>query len=125
VFDFLTFFVLLYFFHAGEALFHTGWFIESIATQVLVIFIIRTRGNPFANRPNAWLVVLSVAVVVIAATLPFTPAGAYLGFVPPPLGFYLVLVGIVLAYLAMVQVAKGAFYLRWDKRPVARAPAKV
>jgi Mg2+-importing ATPase len=124
LFDFLTFYVLLHVFHAGEALFHTGWFIESIATQVLVIFIIRTRGNPFANRPNVWLVVLSVAVVVIAATLPFTPAGAYLGFVPPPPEFYLVVVGIVLTYLAAVQVAKRAFYLRWDKPRVVRTPSK-
>jgi Mg2+-importing ATPase len=120
VFDFLTFFVLLHVFHAGEALFHTGWFIESISTQVLVIFIIRTRGNPFANRPNAWLVVLSLAVVAIAAVLPLTPAGTYLGFVPPPPGFYMVVVGIVLTYLVAVQVAKRAFYLRWDKPPVVR-----
>jgi Mg2+-importing ATPase len=125
VFDFLTFFVLLYFFHAGEALFHTGWFIESIATQVLVIFIIRTRGNPLANRPNAWLVVLSLAVVAIAAALPLTPAGAYLGFVPPPPEFYMVVVGIVLTYLVAVQVAKRVFYLRWEKPPVVRTPAKV
>jgi Mg2+-importing ATPase len=125
VFDFLTFFVLLHVFHAGEALFHTGWFIESMATQVLVIFIIRTRGNPFANRPNAWLVVLSLAVVAIAATLPLTLTGEYLGFVPPPLEFYMVVVGIVLTYLVAVQVAKRAFYLRWDRAPVVRAPAKV
>ena len=124
VFDFLTFFILLYFFQAGEALFHTGWFIESIATQVLVIFIIRTRGNPFANRPNAWLVVLSVSVVVIAAMLPFTSAGAYFGFVPPPPGFYLVLAGIVLAYLVIVQVAKRAFYQHWDRSEAARVRAR-
>ncbi len=112
LFDFLTFFILLRVFHAGEALFHTGWFIESIATQVFVIFIIRTRGNPFAVRPNGWLVVLSLTVVGIAAAIPFTPAGAYLGFVPPPVEFYLVVAGIVLAYLVVVQAAKWAFYRR-------------
>jgi Mg2+-importing ATPase len=115
VFDFLTFFMLLHVFRAGEALFHTGWFIESIATQVMVIFIIRTRGNPFANRPNAWLIGLSLAVVATAAALPLMPAGAYLGFVPPPPELYLAVVGIVLAYLVAVQVAKRAFYLRLDK----------
>jgi Mg2+-importing ATPase len=118
VFDFLTFFMLLHVFHAGEALFHTGWFIESIATQVMVIFIIRTRGNPFANRPNAWLVGLSLAVVATAAALPLMPAGAYLGFVPPPPELYLAVVGIVLAYLVAVQVAKRAFYLRLDKSAI-------
>ena len=110
VFDFLTFFVLLYGFHAGEELFHTGWFVESIATQVLVIFVIRTRGSPFTDRPHRWLVVLALAVVAIAATLPFTPLGRTLGFVPPPRVFYGVLTGIVCAYLVAVQMAKRAFY---------------
>jgi Mg2+-importing ATPase len=112
VFDFLTFFVLLRVFHAGEALFHTGWFVESLATQVLVIFIIRTRGNPLAHRPGRWLVGLALAVVGVAALLPFTPAAPYLGFVAPPPGFYLVLAGILAVYLACVQVAKELFYRR-------------
>ena len=91
-------------------LFHTGWFIESLATQVLVIFIIRTQGNPFTNRPNLGLALLSLAVVAIGAALPFTPAGEYLGLVQPPAALYLALVGIVTAYLVVVQVAKQAFY---------------
>ncbi len=57
VFDFLTFYVMLKILHAGEALFHTGWFIESMATQVLVIFIIRTQRNPLKSRPNQWLLI--------------------------------------------------------------------
>ena len=65
-FDFLTFYIMLHLFHAGEKLFHTGWFIESMATQVLVIFIIRTRRNPFKSRPNIWLTLCSLAVVCIA-----------------------------------------------------------
>ncbi len=120
-FDFLTFAVLLYVFHAGEELFHTGWFIESIATQVLVIFIIRTRGNPLASRPNVWLIVASIAVVAIAALLPFTAAGTYLGFVAPPPAFYLALVGIVLTYLVTVQFVKRAFYRRWERHQAAAA----
>ncbi|HEY6871955.1 MAG TPA: cation transporting ATPase C-terminal domain-containing protein [Geobacteraceae bacterium] len=67
--------VMLAVFHAGEALFHTGWFIESMATQVLVIFIIRTRRNPFRSRPNPWLVACSLTVVAAAVLLPFTPFG--------------------------------------------------
>ena len=79
VFDYLTFYLLLAVFHAGETLFHTGWFIESMATQVLVIFIIRTRRNPFKSRPNPWLIGCSLTVVAVAALLPFTPAGVHLG----------------------------------------------
>jgi len=112
VFDFLTFFVLLRVFHADEALFHTGWFVESLATQVLVIFIIRTRGNPLVHPPGRWLVGLALAVVAIAAVLPLTPAASYLGFVAPPPGFYLALAGIVGVYLACVQLAKSVFYRR-------------
>jgi Mg2+-importing ATPase len=116
VFDFLTFYVMLKVFQANEALFHTGWFIESIATQVLVIFIIRTRGSPFASRPNLWLVVLSLAVVAVAALLPWLPFAGHLGFVPPPPAFYAVLAGIVAAYLAVMLWAKQVFYRRWERR---------
>lgn len=116
VFDFLTLFVMLAVFHADEALFHTGWFIESIATQVLVIFIIRTRGSPLASRPNVWLVVLSLAVVAVAALLPWLPFAGELGFVAPPPALYAVLAGIVAAYLAVMLGAKQAFYRRWERR---------
>jgi Mg2+-importing ATPase len=110
VFDFITFFVMLKLFKAGEALFHTGWFIESMATQVLVIFIIRTRRNPFRSRPNAWLTTTSLAVVMMAVALPFTPAGGYLGFVAPPPLFFVILLGLVCGYLMAAEVAKRWFY---------------
>jgi Mg2+-importing ATPase len=115
-FDFLTFYVLIALFHADEVLFHTGWFIESVATQVLVIFVIRTRGSPFASRPNAWLVASALAVVAIAAALPWTPAAAYLGFVPPPPALYTAIAGIVVTYLLSVFVAKSVFYRHWEHR---------
>lgn len=113
VFDFLTFFVLLRLFHAGETLFHTGWFVESLATQVLVIFVIRTRRSPFASRPSRLLVATSLAVVAAAVLLPWTPLGTRLGFVPPPAAFFLALAGMVILYLAMVQVIKSWFYRRF------------
>src|SRR5690242_16219034 len=69
LFDFLTFGLLIWGFHASEAMFQTGWFVESLATQVLVIFVIRTRGNPFANRPHPLLVASSVLVVTVAVAL--------------------------------------------------------
>jgi Mg2+-importing ATPase len=109
-FDFLTFFVMLKVFQAGEALFHTGWFVESMATQVLVIFLIRTRRNPFLSRANPWLVACSLAVVATAALLPFTPFGAHLGFVRPPALFFPVLAAMVLAYLLAVEGMKRLFY---------------
>jgi Mg2+-importing ATPase len=121
VFDFLTFYVLIAVLHADETLFHTGWFIESVATQVLVIFLIRTRGSPFASRPDIRLTLLSLAVVAVAAALPWTPLAPYLGFVPPPAAFYGVLVGIVAAYLLTVHLVKRGFYLRWQRRSVRHA----
>jgi Mg2+-importing ATPase len=114
IFDFLTFFVLLRLFHAGEALFHTGWFVESLATQVLVIFVLRTRGSPFASRPSRLLTLTSLTVVAVAILLPWTPLGGRLGFVPPPAAFFLVLALMVVLYLAIVQATKTWFYRRFQ-----------
>ena len=113
IFDFATFSIMRNVFHAGEALFHTGWFVESLATQVLVIFIIRTRGNPFRSRPSAILTATSLTVVAIATVLPFTPLGRGLGFVPLPGLFFLILSGMVVAYLGMAQLVKTWFYRRF------------
>ncbi|MGZ5079092.1 MAG: magnesium-translocating P-type ATPase [Usitatibacter sp.] len=110
LFDFLTFYVLIALLQADEALFQTGWFIESLATQVLVIFVIRTRASPFASRPALTLVATSLAVVAIAVALPYTPAAAYLGFEPPPAHFFTVLAGLTLAYLALAELVKRRFY---------------
>lgn len=113
IFDFLTFFVMLTVFQAGEALFHTGWFIESLATQVLVIFIIRTRKNPLKSYPNPWLIVCSLLVVALSVLLPFTPLGEFLGFVAPPLLFFFILASMVIVYLLMVEMVKQWFYKRY------------
>jgi Mg2+-importing ATPase len=113
VFDFLTFYIMLKVFHASEALFHTGWFIESMATQVLVIFIIRTRANPLKSQPNPWLIACSLLVVIVAAILPYTALGAHFGFVPPPLRFFLILTGMMLVYLLAVEGMKQWFYRRF------------
>ncbi|MGB5062409.1 MAG: HAD-IC family P-type ATPase, partial [Candidatus Competibacter sp.] len=118
-FDFLTFYVLLVVLKANEALFQTGWFVESLSTQVLVIFIIRTRGNPFNSRAHPILVATSLAVAAIGAVLPFTPVGSYFGFVQPPAQFYFILAGMVVVYLLIVEVAKQGFY-RWHRSGAAR-----
>ena len=110
VFDFVTFWVLLQVLHAGEALFRTGWFIESLATQVLVIFVIRTRGNPLTSRAGRALTLTSLTVVAVAGVLPFTPAGPYLGFVAPPAEFFAILAVLVAGYLVLAQLVKTRFY---------------
>ena len=113
VFDFLTFYVMLTVLKADEALFQTGWFVESLTTQVLVIFIIRTRGNPLHSRPHPILIITSLVVVTIGAVLPFTPLGTFFGFVPPPAMFYLILAVMVVVYLVMAETAKRFFYARF------------
>lgn len=112
LFDFLTFYLLISLFHAHESLFRTGWFVESIATQVLVIFVIRTRRNPLRSHPNRWLVLTSVAVVVTAMILPFTLLAPYLGFTPLPMSFFGLLTALLIAYLLMVEGGKQWFYQR-------------
>ena len=110
LFDFLTFYVLLHLFAADEALFQTGWFVESLATQVLVIFVIRTRGSALRSRPHPVLAALSLGVVAAGVALPLTPAGAWFGFVPPPPAYYAFLIAAVAAYLALVEIVKRLFY---------------
>jgi hypothetical protein len=111
-FDFLTFYVMLLVLKANETLFQTGWFVESLCPQVQMIFVIRTRGKPFKSWPHHILPATSLAVVAIAARLPFAPVGTYFGFVPPPAQFCLILAGMVIIYLILVELAKREFY-RW------------
>jgi Mg2+-importing ATPase len=106
IYDFLTFFVLLRYFHSTEAEFHTGWFVESLATQTLVIFVVGTAGNPFLSRPSLPLAATVVAVVVLGLVLPVTPWAATLGFTPLPAGFLAFLVAATVTYLAAVQLVK-------------------
>jgi P-type Mg2+ transporter len=111
VFDFLTFYVLLYLFGAGETLFQTGWFIESITTQVLVVFAIRTRRPLFLSRPHLFLTAMALGVIAVAIALPLLPVvGRWLGFAAPPPLFFAFLIGATLAYLAIVEITKRIFY---------------
>jgi P-type Mg2+ transporter len=83
VYDFLTFFVPLKLLHASGPLFHTGWFVESLATQTLVLFVIRTAGNPLRSRPSRPLAITTVVIVLVGVLLPYTPLASPLGFTPP------------------------------------------
>ncbi len=106
IFDFLTFFVMLNVFHASERLFHSGWFVESLATQTLVLFIIRTQGNPFRSRPSLPLTLSIAAIVAVGLWLPFSPLAGLLGFVPLPAAYFLFLVAATLIYLGLVEIVK-------------------
>jgi len=106
MFDFLTFYVMLRVFRADQQLFHTGWFVESLATQTLVLFVIRTMGNPLRSRPSRALTVMVIAIVTIGIALPATPLGPVLGFTVPPARYFAFMLGAVVAYLLVVEFAK-------------------
>jgi len=106
IFDFLTFFALLWIFHAGTQEFQTGWFVESLATQALVVFAIRSRRSFLLSRPNAILAVLTITVVVVAALLPLTPLGHWFGFVTLPVAYYVFVACATAAYLVLVEIVK-------------------
>jgi len=106
IYDFLTFFVLLKFFRATEEFFHTGWFVESLATQTLVIFIIRTAGSPLRSRPSRPLSITTLLVVGAGIVLPFTSLGKPLGFTPLPLSYFIFLAAATGTYLLLVELVK-------------------
>jgi Mg2+-importing ATPase len=112
IYDFVTFGALLWLFDAGEALFQTGWFVESLATQTLVIFVIRTAGNPLVSAPSTSLTVTVIGVVVVGMLLPFTPLAPALGFVPLPASFFAFLAAATLTYLVVVELVKRRLFAR-------------
>ena len=117
IFDFLTFFLMLAVFKATVPVFQTAWFIESLATQTLVIFVLRTRKTPFyRSKPGKFLLISSLSVVAAAFILPFTPLGAIFKFAPPPAMFFIVLAGLIVAYLFLVEVVKKWFLKRYAYR---------
>jgi len=118
VFDYLTFVIMLTVFNAwhNPALFHTGWFVESLFTQTLIIHVIRTNKIPFVQSRASWpLIISSVVIVAAGAWLTVSPLAGMLGFVPlPPL--YWLLLGIMLpCYVALTQVVKAWFYRRFSE----------
>ncbi len=119
IFDFLTFWVMLSVLHAGHVEFRTGWFVESIATQTLVIYVIRTRRVPFfKSRPSLSMLLVPTGAALVGAVLPYTGLAHLLGFTPLPTTFFLILFGMVVVYLLLVELAKTRFY----RAPHARTP---
>jgi Mg2+-importing ATPase len=114
IYDFLTFYVLLRFFHAGPMEFHTGWFVESLATQTLVLFVIRTTLNPFKSRPSVPLAITTVLIVIVGIWLPYSPLAHHLGFTALPGPFFTFLAISTVTYLLLVELAKKKLFSRAD-----------
>jgi P-type Mg2+ transporter len=125
VFDFATFALMLFIFDAVPGEFRAGWFIESIATQTLIIFAIRTRRVPFLrSRPSVGLLVASLGVVALGIFLPLSPVAGVLGFDPLPVPFFLALLGMIVVYLVLVEFAKQWFFAR-DAQALPAGPLTV
>jgi Mg2+-importing ATPase len=112
VFDFLTFGMLLYVFHASEEEFRTGWFIESLLTELVIALVVRTRRLFFRSRPGNLLLVSTIAVIGLTLVLPYLPINELLGFVPLPAPLMLLVIALTLLYVGVVEVAKEFFYSR-------------
>ncbi|WP_174776954.1 magnesium-translocating P-type ATPase [Cryobacterium algoritolerans] len=126
LFDFATFALMLGVFQAAPGEFRAGWFIESLATQTLIIFAIRTRRVPFLlSRPSLGLTAAAIAVVATGVFLPFSPLAELLGFEPLPMPFFLALAGMTVLYLVLVELAKAWFFSRAAQQPagVRQRPA--
>ncbi len=116
IFDYATFFIMLYVFRSwtNADLFHTGWFVESLFTQTLIIHVIRTNKIPFLqSRASKALTFTSVLIVAIGAYLPYSPVASWLGFVPLPPLYWLLLLGMLAAYVVLTQIIKAWFYRRF------------
>jgi len=114
VYDFLTYGVMLLIFHARAELFHTGWFIESLCTQTLVIHVIRTGKIPFIeSMPSNFLIFTSIFIVSLGIFIPFSPLARPFGFVAPPPAYFLALFLIVVTYLFFVQIVKTWFIKKY------------
>ena len=114
-FDFLTFYFMKFVFHAPAHMFQTSWFLESLASQTLIIYVMRTRQIPFIqSRPSLPLLCSTLGIVTLAWILPFTPVGAFFHFVFLPPIYLFVLALIVLANLFLAELVKDYFYKKFS-----------
>jgi len=128
IFDYVTFGLLLLMLGNNEDAFHTGWFVESLFSQILVVLVIRTRMTPFwRSRPSKPLGAAIAAALAVTVIIPLSPLGSVIGFGALPWPFWLALVAIVAAYLTLVEVTKVWFDRREARRPdaIARQKARV
>jgi Mg2+-importing ATPase len=112
VFDFLTFGVLIYIVKAAPAEFRTGWFVESLMTELLITLVLRTRRSIFKSKPSFYLWLSTLAVTIVAIAIPYLPFGPLLGFTPLPLYALLLLLIITALYVVVSEVAKRLYFAR-------------
>jgi P-type Mg2+ transporter len=118
IFDYLTFFMMLSLFDAwhNPVLFHTGWFVESLFTQTLIIHIIRTNRIPFLQSSASWpLILTSIIIVAVGAWLTVSPLAGALGFIPLPPRYWLLLSILLVGYVVLTQLMKTWFYRRFGE----------
>ena len=116
IFDYMTFFIMWFVFHCANnpTLFQTGWFVESIFTQTLIIHVIRTNKIPFIESwASKSLITTSLVIVAIAAWLTISPLAKTLGFVALPALYWPLLAGMLIAYVALTQIVKVWFVRRF------------
>ncbi|MEI7847365.1 MAG: magnesium-translocating P-type ATPase [Chloroflexota bacterium] len=114
IFDFLTFGVLLFIFRASPAEFRTGWFIESLLTELVIALVVRTRGLFFRSMPGKLLLVSTISVIGITIVLPYVPFNYLFGFIPLPAPLMLTMLGLILVYVLVTEIAKKYFYSRME-----------
>jgi Mg2+-importing ATPase len=113
LFDFLTFGVLLLIVRGTPDIFRTGWFVESLLTEILAALVVRTRRPFYKSKPGRWLLIATASVAVVAFTLPYSPLDALFGFVPLPAPVMAGLLGITLLYIVTIEGVKKIFYSRY------------
>ena len=114
LFDYLTFAVLLYFFHADTSQFRTAWFVESVVSASLILLVVRSRQPLFHSRPSRRLLLATLGVGIVTVALPYLPFAALLGLVPLPPPYIGAIAVIVALYIASGELAKHLFYRRFD-----------
>jgi Mg2+-importing ATPase len=110
VFDFVTFGLLLWMFHAGVTMFRTGWFVESLLTELAVALIVRTRRPFYRSRPGRLLLWSTAAMAAVAFAIPYLPGMGWFGLVPLPGSLMLSLVAVVCLYVSATELGKRVFY---------------
>ncbi len=116
IFDYMTYFIMLYVFNSwnNPTLFQTGWFVESLFTQTLIIHVIRTNKIPFIeSRASKPLIITSLVIVAVGAWLTVSPLASTLGFVALPRLYWPLLAGMLLAYVVLTQLVKVWFVRRF------------
>ena len=110
IFDYLMFAILIFHLNADETLFQTAWFTESVISAILLMLVLRTSKVAFDSRPNVSLIYVSLAVILLTASLSYLPFNQLLGFIPLPLTIWGIIFGVIITYLVVGEISKKIFY---------------